>query len=115
MPVNSTEGKDYLNAMRRHFAWANRQCITHRIRETFQQVFDKSWEELGIRQVYDVSHNIAKIERHTVDGVGTDLCVHRKGATRSFPSGSGEIPAKYRDVGQPVLILGDMAATLSSP
>jgi len=110
VPVNSPEGKEYLGAMRcaANFAWANRQCITHWTRESFQQVFDKSWRELGIRQVYDVAHNIAKIERHKVGGKDMELCVHRKGATRSFPAGSGAIPAKYRDVGQPVLVPGDM-------
>ena len=108
--LSSPEGQSYLGAMRcaANFAWANRQCITHWTRESFQQVFDKNWEELGIRQVYDVAHNIAKIERHTVDGEELDLCVHRKGATRSFPPGRHDIPAVYRDVGQPVLVPGDM-------
>ncbi len=110
VPVNSPEGRSYLGAMRcaANFAWANRQCITHWTRESFQQVLGKSWRELGIRQVYDVCHNIAKIERHTVNGAAMELCVHRKGATRSFPAGSPEIPIKYREVGQPVLVPGDM-------
>ena len=109
-PVSSPEGQRYLGAMRAaaNYAWANRQCITHWTRESFQLVFKKNWEALGIRQVYDVSHNIAKIERHTVDGVEVVLCVHRKGATRAFPAGSGDIPAAYRDIGQPVLVPGDM-------
>ena len=110
VPVNSPEGKGYLEAMRcaANFAWANRQCITHWTRESFQEVFGKSWRELGIRQVYDVAHNIAKIERHTVNGEAMDLCIHRKGATRSFSTGSSDIPIKYKDVGQPVLVPGDM-------
>ena len=110
VPLDSPEGKGYLGAMRcaANFAWANRQCITHWTRESFQQVFEKNWKDLEIRQVYDVAHNIAKIERHVVDGKAMDLCVHRKGATRSFPAGSSDIPAMYRDVGQPVLVPGDM-------
>jgi tRNA-splicing ligase RtcB len=110
VPVTSPEGESYLGAMRcaANFAWANRQCITHWTRESFQRVFDKSWEEMGINQVYDVAHNIAKIERHTIDGEDTELCIHRKGATRSFPPGSSDIPAKYREMGQPVMIPGDM-------
>ena len=110
VPVSSPEGKSYLGTMRcaANFAWANRQCITHWTRESFQRVFDKNWRELGIRQVYDVAHNIAKIEHHTIDGQAMDLCIHRKGATRSFPGGSIDIPARYKDVGQPVLVPGDM-------
>ncbi len=110
VPIDSPEGTGYLGAMRcaANFAWANRQCITHWTRESFQQVFDKSWGEMGIRQVYDVAHNIAKIERHNVEGIETDLCIHRKGATRSFAAGSDDIPDKYKDIGQPVLIPGDM-------
>ena len=110
VPVNSPEGRSYLAAMRcaANFAWANRQCITHWTRESFQQVFQTSWKDLGIQQVYDVAHNIAKIERHTVNGEEMDLCIHRKGATRSFPTGSGDIPSAYKDIGQPVLVPGDM-------
>ena len=110
VPLDSTEGRSYLGAMRcaANFAWANRQCITHWTRESFQAVFRKSWQDMGIRQVYDVAHNIAKIERHTVDGEEMELCVHRKGATRSFPAGSGDLLERYQDVGQPVLIPGDM-------
>ncbi len=109
-PINSEEGKAYLGAMRAaaNFAWANRQCIAHWIRESFQQVFGKSWRELGIHQVYDVCHNIAKIEKHQVNGKTETVCVHRKGATRSFPPGHPDIPERYREVGQPVLIPGDM-------
>jgi tRNA-splicing ligase RtcB len=107
-PVDSAEGRDYMAALRcaANFAWANRQCIAHWARESFQQIFGDHGSE--IRQVYDVSHNIAKMEEHTVDGRKTRLCVHRKGATRAFPAGHPEIPEAYRAIGQPVLIPGDM-------
>ncbi len=107
-PVDSAEGRDYMAALRcaANFAWANRQCIAHWARESFQQIFGDHGSE--IRQVYDVSHNIAKMEEHTVDGSKTRLCVHRKGATRAFPAGHPEIPQAYRSIGQPVLIPGDM-------
>ncbi|MEE9285066.1 MAG: RtcB family protein [Dehalococcoidia bacterium] len=109
-PLESREGRDYLASLAcaANFAWANRQCIAHWTRESFEQVFGQSWRRLGIRQVYDVAHNIAKMERHTVDGKAMRVCVHRKGATRSFPPGHPETPARYRDVGQPVLVPGDM-------
>lgn len=108
--VNSPEGQDYLGAMRAaaNFAWANRQCITHWVRETFSRVFNKSWESLGMRLIYDVAHNVAKIEEHNVNGKNMKLCVHRKGATRSLPPGNPLIPARYKSIGQPVLIPGDM-------
>ena len=110
VPISSPEGETYLEAMRAsaNFAWANRQCIAHWARGCFEQVFGRSWRDMGIRQVYDVSHNMAKIESHQVDGQPTELCVHRKGATRSFPPGHPDTPKRYRDVGQPVLIPGDM-------
>ena len=109
-PVESPEGRDYIAAMYAgaNFAWANRQCIAHWVRESFAQVFGRSWESLGIRQVYDVCHNIAKIEEHVVDGRSAKLCVHRKGAIRAFPPGHPDIPDRYRAIGQPVLIPGDM-------
>ncbi len=109
-PVRSPEGQDYLAAMAcgANFAWANRQCITHWVSEAFSQVFEKSPRELNIRTVYDVAHNIAKIEEHVVDCKRLRLCVHRKGATRAFPAGHPEVPAAYRGIGQPVLIPGDM-------
>ncbi|MCH9036367.1 MAG: RtcB family protein [Chloroflexi bacterium] len=109
-PVTSPEGQDYLAALRcaANFAWANRQCIAHWVRESFLQVFDRSKEDLGIEQVYDIAHNIAKIETHMVNGLETEVCVHRKGSTRAFPPGHPEIPEAYRSVGQPVLIPGDM-------
>ncbi|MBM4447489.1 MAG: RtcB family protein [Chloroflexi bacterium] len=109
-PVESNEGKDYFAAMAcaANYAWANRQCITHWARESFVKVFGKSLEELGMQQIYDVAHNIAKIEEHTVDGSRITVCVHRKGATRAFPTGHKDVPQRYKDVGQPVLIPGDM-------
>ncbi|MFC1966536.1 RtcB family protein [Chloroflexota bacterium] len=109
-PVQSPEGQDYLAAMAgaANYAWTNRQCITHWTRESFMKVFGKSRRELGLEQVYDVAHNIAKIETHIVNGKKHTLCVHRKGATRAFPPGHPDTPAVYRDIGQPVLIPGDM-------
>ncbi|MEA3443060.1 MAG: RtcB family protein [Chloroflexota bacterium] len=109
-PINSREGKDYLAAMAcaANYAWANRQCIAHWTRESFSKVFGKNPEELGIKQVYDVAHNIAKIEEHEMDGHKIKVCVHRKGATRAFPPGHKDIPQYYKEIGQPVLIPGDM-------
>ena len=109
-PVSSPEGKDYLAAMAcaANYAWTNRQCITHWTRESFVKVFGKSLSELGLEQIYDVCHNIAKIEEYTIDGDKQGLCVHRKGATRAFPAGHPDIPDIYRNIGQPVLIPGDM-------
>jgi len=109
-PVESKEGKDYLAAMAcaANYAWANRQCITHWARDSFVKVFGKSLEELGMQQVYDVAHNIAKIEEHSIDSQKLTVCVHRKGATRAFPAGHKDIPQRYKEVGQPVLIPGDM-------
>jgi tRNA-splicing ligase RtcB len=109
-PIKSPEGQEYLRAMAAaaNFAWCNRQCIAHWARETFSQVFGRDWRALGMHQVYDVAHNIAKIEEHQVNGKRMTVCVHRKGATRAFPPGSPHIPDKYRDIGQPVLVPGDM-------
>ncbi len=109
-PVNSPEGQDYLAAMScaANYAWTNRQCIAHWTRESFIKVFGKSQRELGMEQVYDVAHNIAKIEEYTIDGKKLTLCVHRKGATRAFPAGHPDIPDIYQNIGQPVLIPGDM-------
>ncbi len=109
-PLQSPEGKDYLAAMAcaANYAWTNRQCITHWTRESFIKVFGKSQKELGLEQIYDVCHNIAKIEEYTIDGEKQTLCVHRKGATRAFPAGHPDIPDIYRNIGQPVLIPGDM-------
>ncbi len=112
MPLNTREAQDYLAAMKAaaNYAWTNRQIITHWVREAFRRVFGKDPDKLGLEIVYDVAHNIAKIEDHVVDDAGhvRKVLVHRKGATRSFPPGRLEIPPKYRDVGQPVLIPGSM-------
>ena len=109
-PVNSDEGKAYLGAMKcaANYAWANRQCLMHLARHTFEKVFNKAPKDLGMDLVYDVAHNIAKIEKYTIDGKERTLCVHRKGATRAFPPGHPELPVKYRQTGQPVIIPGDM-------
>jgi tRNA-splicing ligase RtcB len=109
-PVESKEGQRYLGAMRAaaNFAWANRQIMTYLAREVLADVFGRSAEKLGMRLVYDVAHNIAKMERYQVDGQMRLLCVHRKGATRAFPADHPEVPAAYRSVGQPVLVPGDM-------
>lgn len=109
-PVSSPEGQAYLGAMgaAANYAWANRQVITHSVRTVMADVFSAPAEQLGLDLVYDVAHNIAKIERHTVDGREKKLCVHRKGATRAFPAGHPDVPAPYRHVGQPVLVPGDM-------
>ncbi len=110
-PVNSDEGKSYFSAMAcaANFAWANRQCIMHGVREVFQRVFGaREINDLELFLVYDVTHNVAKIETHNVDGEARKLCVHRKGATRAFPAGHSAIPEDYRSVGQPVIIPGDM-------
>jgi len=109
-PIESSEGQDYLAAMAcaANYAWVNRQCIAHWVRESFSKIFGKSPEKLGMRQVYDVCHNIAKIEEHIVDGRKLRVCVHRKGATRAFPAGHKDTPTRYKEVGQPVLVPGDM-------
>ncbi len=109
-PYSSTEGKNYLAAMAcaANYAWANRQCLAHWTREAFSKVFGKNPQELGMRQIYDVAHNIVKIEEHKVNGNSLSLAVHRKGATRAFPPGHPELPSHYRETGQPVIIPGDM-------
>lgn len=108
--LNSGRGRDYLAAMAcaANYAWANRQILMHRTRETFQAVLGISPRELGMRLLYDVCHNIAKIESLPVGGREVRLCVHRKGATRAFPPGHAALPPRYQKVGQPVLIPGDM-------
>ena len=111
VPNNSKEGEDYRKAMYSalNFAWANRQMITHWTRKTFERVFGASEGGLDMDLVYDVAHNIAKVERHKVDGEGMrDVVVHRKGATRAFPAGMDQVPGKYRGLGQPVIIPGSM-------
>ncbi|MBI2458596.1 MAG: RtcB family protein, partial [candidate division NC10 bacterium] len=109
-PIRSEEASAYLGAMRAaaNYAWTNRQCLAHWAREVFQRVFHKSPRDLGMWVVYDVAHNIAKLEEHEVDGKKRQLLVHRKGATRAFPPGHPELPERYRSIGQPVLVPGDM-------
>ncbi len=111
-PIDSPEGKAYLAAMRcaANYAWANRQCLMYLARMVFERIFNKSWRSLGLSLVYDVAHNIAKIERHNVDGKEKVLCVHRKGATRAFPPNHPDIPEDYKEAGQPVIIPGDMGS-----
>jgi tRNA-splicing ligase RtcB len=109
-PFDSTEGRAYFDAMRcaANVSFANRQVILHRVREVFSRVFGRDAEALGIRQVYDVAHNTAKLERHGEGRAARELLVHRKGATRAFPPGHPELPAAYREAGQPVIIGGSM-------
>jgi len=109
-PLSSPEARDYLAAMKAaaNYAFANRQCITHWVREAFARVIGTPAERLGMRLVYDVCHNIAKFEEHRRNGEPEQVCVHRKGATRAFPPGHPAVPADYRKVGQPVLVPGDM-------
>ncbi len=109
-PVNSDEGRNYFGAMvaAANYAWANRQFITHWTREAFSRVFGKSPEALDMHMIYDVAHNIAKIEEHQFNGKRIKVCVHRKGATRAFGPGHPAIPEKYKSIGQPVIIPGDM-------
>jgi tRNA-splicing ligase RtcB len=108
--LDSRAGRDYLAAMAcaANYAWANRQMLMHWTRETFEKTLVKSPREIGMRLLYDVCHNIAKIETLPVDGSPRTLCVHRKGATRAYPPGHMAVPERYRKVGQPVLIPGDM-------
>ena len=109
-PVESPEGRRYLGAMRAaaNFAFCNRQLLTWQVREVFERVLGRPWPSLGMELVYDVAHNMAKIESHVVGGVRKELCVHRKGATRAFPPGHADVPERYRSVGQPVIVPGDM-------
>ncbi|WP_340099840.1 RtcB family protein [Salinibaculum salinum] len=111
-PAGSQLAEDYYGAMCAaiNFAWVNRQLIMHQTRKVFEQVFDQSWAEMEMDLLYDVAHNIAKKEVHTVEGEDRELYVHRKGATRAFPAGRPEVPAAYRDVGQPIIIPGSMGA-----
>ncbi|MBR3409918.1 MAG: RtcB family protein, partial [Candidatus Methanomethylophilaceae archaeon] len=110
-PMDSRLGEDYYRAMccGANYAWANRQMITHWTRESFEKVLGDSAESMGMDVVYDVAHNIAKKERHDIDRHHEDVLVHRKGATRSFAPGRSEITMRYRDVGQPVIIPGNMS------
>lgn len=109
-PINSPESIKYYSAMvcAVNFALANRECLAHWVRLVFEKMFNKSYKKLGMDLVYDVSHNVAKFETHDVNGKEKELCVHRKGATRSFGPGCHGIPDDYKDLGQPVIIPGDM-------
>jgi tRNA-splicing ligase RtcB len=109
-PVKSPEGQAYLSAMAcaANYAWTNRQCMAHWVRESLMKALGKSPRDIGLEQIWDVAHNIAKIEEHTIDGKKVKLCVHRKGATRAFPAGHPDLPDMYQKIGQPVLIPGDM-------
>ncbi|MDT7861076.1 MAG: RtcB family protein [Saccharolobus sp.] len=110
VPFESREGQDYFHAMAAgaNFAWTNRQLITHWVRESFGRVFGTDPEKFDLHIVYDVAHNIAKIEEYNIEGKRKKVLVHRKGATRAFPPGSPEIPADHRNIGQVVLIPGSM-------
>lgn len=109
-PGKSREAEDYLPAMASacNFAWSNRQMITHWTRQAFEKVLNQPVDSIGLKLIYDVAHNIAKIEEHQVDGRRVKVYVHRKGATRAFPPGHNAVPSTYREVGQPVLIPGSM-------
>ena len=110
VPNNSEEGESYRAAMfaALNFAWSNRQMLTHWTRKSIERVFNQTEADLDMKLVYDVAHNIAKVEKHKVDGKERKVVVHRKGATRAFPANRDEIPSKYRDLGQPVLVPGSM-------
>ncbi|MBU1998120.1 MAG: RtcB family protein [Candidatus Omnitrophica bacterium] len=109
-PVKSFEGHAYLGAMKcaANYAWANRQCLMHLTRLSFSKVMGVSWQKLGMYLIYDVAHNIAKIEKYNIDGEEKKLCVHRKGATRAFGPDNPALPERYKKIGQPVIIPGDM-------
>ncbi len=108
--IRSSTGQDYFSGMAcaANYAWANRQMLMHWTREIFERVLEIGPQELGMHLVYDVCHNIAKREWHVIDGARREVCVHRKGATRAFAPGHPALPEVYREVGQPVLIPGDM-------
>lgn len=110
VPLRSVEGQDYFGAMKAaaNYAWANRQALMHWTRKAFSELFGRSERDLGMDLIYDVAHNIAKLEEHTVNGVKRLVLVHRKGATRAFAPGHPELPERYRVTGQPVIIPGDM-------
>ncbi len=109
-PLSSPEGQDYLAAMKAaaNYAFANRQVLAFHIRRSFEQVLAGKVSNHHIFQIYDIAHNMAKVETHRIDGKDKKLCVHRKGATRAFGPGSPELPSVYRDIGQPVLVPGSM-------
>jgi tRNA-splicing ligase RtcB len=109
-PLSSPDGQDYLAAMKAaaNYAFANRQVLTFHIRRSFEQVLAGKVSNHHVSQIYDIAHNMAKVETHRLDGKSAQLCVHRKGATRAFGPGSPELPSAYRDIGQPVLVPGSM-------
>jgi len=109
-PVESPEGQAYFEAMAcaANYAWANRQMLTHLVRKILARLFGAGDDRLGLELIYDVAHNIAKVEKHAINGQLKTVCVHRKGATRAFPPGHPEVPARYRSIGQPIIIPGDM-------
>jgi tRNA-splicing ligase RtcB len=109
-PIDSEEGQSYLGAMHCavNYAFANRQVIAHHARGAFSKALCLTSQDIGLRTVYEVAHNIAKFEYHVVEGGERKLCVHRKGATRAFAPGRREVPSLYQQIGQPVLIPGDM-------
>jgi tRNA-splicing ligase RtcB len=109
-PMDSPEGQAYLGAMRAaaNFAFANRQLLAHAARRAFEEVFAQQMKNWHLHQVYDIAHNIGKIETHEVDGRQVKVCVHRKGATRAFGPGSPGLPPEYKKIGQPVIIPGSM-------
>jgi tRNA-splicing ligase RtcB (3'-phosphate/5'-hydroxy nucleic acid ligase) len=110
VPLEHPVAGEYLGAMAAaaNFARANRHVLTQAVRDSFEQVFRRSDRDLGMSMIYDVAHNLAKMEPHDVDGRSRMLCVHRKGATRAFGPGHPEIPSRYKDIGQPVIIPGSM-------
>jgi tRNA-splicing ligase RtcB len=112
-PGNSSEARDYIEAMSCavNYAFSNRQAIMHWVRESFKQVYQQDPEKFGLNLVYDVAHNIAKLETHNIDGKQKKAWVHRKGATRAFPAGHPDVPDDYRSEGQPVLIPGSMGTS----
>jgi len=109
-PIESEEARRYIGAMKAaaNFAWCNRQVLMHLVRTSFEEVFGKKWQDLGMDLIYDVAHNIAKFEKHKINGKEKLLCVHRKGATRSLGPKNPLLPSKYKEIGQPVIIPGDM-------
>jgi tRNA-splicing ligase RtcB len=109
-PLSSPEGQDYLGAMKAaaNYAFANRQVLTHHIRRSFEEALARKVRNHSVYQIYDIAHNMAKVEKHVVEGREVEVCVHRKGATRAFGPGSAVLPDVYRDIGQPVLVPGSM-------
>jgi tRNA-splicing ligase RtcB len=109
-PLSSPEGQDYLAAMKAaaNYAFTNRQVLTHHIRRSFEQVLAGKVNNFNVHQIYDIAHNMAKVETHTIEGRRLKLCVHRKGATRAFGPGEDVLPRVYRNIGQPVLVPGSM-------